>query len=116
MLSVKFSEKAIAELQLFVRNYEASFLKLYEDTGLQNEHLIKNLYIKSAEEIDITIRSIVLEKLSKNQVLGRKKYGGMLEIDFYVGSRLIIVLFSDDKESDTRWIESIFIDKKPIIF
>jgi len=116
MLNVRFRDKAIIDLQVFIRNYEESFLHLYNDSGIWSENTIKDIYIKSALELYERIRDNIVLKLSKKRVLGRKKHELMIEIDFYVGSRLVIVLFSDDRANNIRWIESIFIDRKPIIF
>lgn len=116
MSSIRFTEKAIIDLQVFIRNYEESFLELYSDTGIWSEYEIKSNYIKSATELYERIRDNIIFKLGSKKVLGRKENELMTEIDFYVGSRLVMVLFSDDKGNNIRWIESIFIDRKPIIF
>ncbi|MEI8174873.1 MAG: hypothetical protein WCG28_02900 [bacterium] len=55
-------------------------------------------------------------KLGKKQVLGRKSLGLWHELNFYVGNRLIIVYYSQDLKNKFRFIESIAIDRKPIIF
>ncbi|MEK7664348.1 MAG: hypothetical protein AAB340_02860 [Patescibacteria group bacterium] len=116
MLVVKFKERAIVDLQIFVRNYENSFLELYKDSGIWSEDEIKNIYIKSAEELYRKIRDGIVKRLKDEKVLGRKENSLMKEVSFFVGNRLIIVLFSDDKKANIRWVESIFIDRKPIIF
>ena len=116
MLIIRFTEKAVIDLQIFIRNYEESFLELYSDTGIWSEAEIKDNYTKSATELYERIRDNIIFKLNNKKVLGRKENEFMAEIDFYIGSRLIMVLFVDDKENNVRWIESIFIDRKPIIF
>lgn len=116
MLEIRFTEKAIIDVEVFIRNYKESFLRLYGDTGIWSEAVIKNIYIKSADELREEIINGIVGKLNKDRVLGRKEHDAMTEIDFYVGSRLIVVIFSDKHELGERWIESIFIDRKPIIF
>ncbi len=116
MLEIRFTEKAIIDIEIFIRNYEGSFLQLYSDSGIWSERAIRDMYMKSADELREGIISGIVEKLHSNKVLGRKEHNLMSEIDFYIGSRLIIVLFSDDYVSNARQVESIFIDRKPIIF
>lgn len=100
----------------FLRNYEESFLQLYSDSGIWSEQAIRDMYTKSADELRERIIDGIIEKLDKKKVLGRKEHDLMTEIDFYLGNRLIIILFSDDYSKNTRQVESIFIDRKPIIF
>ncbi|OGZ70317.1 MAG: hypothetical protein A2980_00725 [Candidatus Staskawiczbacteria bacterium RIFCSPLOWO2_01_FULL_33_13] len=116
MLEIRFTQKAIIDVEVFIRNYEESFLQLYSDSGIWSESVIKDMYIKSANELHEKIIDGIVEKLHKKKVLGRKETGLMIEIDFYIGSRLIIVLFSDNHRNSIRQVESIFIDRKPIIF
>ncbi len=116
MLEIRFTEKAITEIEVFIRNYRESFLHLYSDSGIWSEQAIRNMYVKSADELRKEIIGGILGKLNKNKVLGRKEQDTMTEIDFYIGSRLIVTIFSDKHELDERWVESISIDRKPIIF
>ena len=56
-------------------------------------------------------------RLAYSTVIGRKKTRrNWKELDFYVGSRLIIVHYSEDAKEHIRWVESISIERKPIIF
>ena len=116
MLKIRFTEKAIIDVEVFIRNYKESFLRLYGDSGIWSEAAIRNMYVKSADELREEIINGIIGKLNKSKVLGRKEHDAMTEIDFYVGVRLIIVIFSDKQELGERWVESIFIDRKPIIF
>jgi len=115
-LEIRFTEKAIIDIEVFIRNYEQSFLQLYGDTGIWSEHTIKDMYIKSADTLREKIMDGIIARLDQKKVLGRKEQEFMVEIDFYVGSRLIIVLFSDNHDNNIRQVESVFIDRKPIIF
>ncbi len=116
MLEIRFTQKAIIDIEIFIRNYESFFLQLYSDSGIWSEYAIKDMYSKSANELRENIVGGITQRLDKKKVLGRKEEGLITEIDFYIGSRLIMVLFSDDHTNNIRQIESIFIDRKPIIF
>lgn len=116
MPKIIFSESADAAIEIFIHQYVDSFVRLYTDTGIWSTRDILENYILGAEGIYREIRSAIIEKLSSEKVLGRKPSKRISELNFHIGKRLIIVFFSDDKESDERWIESIFIDRKPIIF
>ena len=116
MVEVNFTQQAYTDLYTFIVHYEDSFLELYSDSGIWAEDQIISNYRKSAESLYERIYENTLDKLSKETVLGRKEIGRALELSFYVGNRLIMVVYSEDKENNTRWVESIFINKKPIIF
>ena len=85
-------------------------------TGIWSEDEIIDGFIKSSRILYYKIRDTIVEKFNKELVLGRKTIGKMHELSFHVGSRLIIVLFSDDIVLGERRIESVFIDRRPIVF
>jgi|SRR3989344_799432 len=116
MPKVLLTEKARIELYVFVHNYEESFVELYTDSGIENEDEIIENFLQSGRSLYQKIRSTIYEKLSPEKVFGRKPAGDVNELNFFIGNRLIIVFFSDNKETNERWVESIFIDRKPIIF
>ena len=116
MIDLQFSEQALVELQRFIRHYEEAFFELYQDSGVWSEALIIQNYKASAEKLYLTILQEIETRLSSKKVLGRKSKLSWQELYFYVGNRLIIVTWSDDQELKKRFIQSIFIDRKPIIF
>lgn len=103
-------------MQRFIRNYEEAFFELYSDTGIWNESLIIENYRGSAQRLYLTVLSEIEQRLDDKKVLGRKSRLKFQELSFYVGNRLVIVYYTDDAKSKTRLIESIGIDRKPIIF
>lgn len=115
MIKLSFKPRAIFALKVFIRHYEEAFFELYEDSGLWNENLIIESYKQSAKRLYKSILDEIKKRLLSHKVLGRKAASGWNEIDFYVGNRLIVVHFSEKRKA-TRQIESIFIDRKPIIF
>lgn len=116
MLKLRFKSQALSELQSFIRNYEEAFYELYKDTGIWSEDLIIQTYQESARKLYLQILQEIESKLGKKQVLGHKALGSWQELDFHVGDRLIIVYYSQDLKNKIRFVESIAIDKKPIIF
>ena len=111
-----FEERAVSELQNFIRYYEEAFCELYRDSGVWNEELIIQNYRESASKLYNAVLQGIENRLSRKKVLGRKTAEHWKELAFHVGERLIIVRYSEDLKRRVRWIESIVIDRKPIIF
>ena len=116
MIKLLFEEQAVSELQNFIRHYEEAFFELYRDSGVWNEELIIQNYRESASKLYNTVLQGIENRLSRKKVLGRKTAEHWKELAFHVGERLIIVRYSEDLRRKARWIESIVIDRKPIIF
>jgi hypothetical protein len=120
VMEVRFRESAVAELRGFVRNYEEAFVRLYSDTGILDEATIVENYKRSALKIFTDVFTSIKGRLAHGKVFGRKKNerrnGQWREVNFHVGDRLVIVYYSDESSAKIRWIESISIDRKPIIF
>jgi len=116
MLEIRFSELALAELKKFIQLYEEGFFILYKDSGIWAVDAIIENYRQSAKRISEKIFSEIKRKLKDAKVLGRKENKNWHELTFYVDDRLIVIYFSDDTENKVRWVESIGIDRKPIIF
>lgn len=116
MLKLRFKPQALSELQSFIRNYEEAFYQLYKDTGIWSEDLIIEIYQESARKLYLQILEEIENKLSQKQVLGHKCLGSWQELDFHVGNRLVIVYFSENLKNKIRFVESIAVDRKPIIF
>lgn len=114
-MKLLFREAAIADLHLFIRHYENAFLELYRDTGIWSEDAIIENMRHTAKKLFGDIFSNIEKHMDHPRVLGRKKMqGGLCQLCFYVGTRLVVVYYSEEK--DMRWVESIAIDRKPIIF
>jgi hypothetical protein len=116
MIKLRIKEQALNDLQRFIRQYEEAFFDLYQDSGVWNEKLIIESYRESAQKLYLTILKELQYYLSPKKILGRKKLGDMHELNFYVGERLIIIYYSEDDQGKMRYVESIAIDRKPIIF
>ncbi|MBI4257112.1 hypothetical protein HY626_03610 [Candidatus Uhrbacteria bacterium] len=116
MFNVYYSESAILTVKGFIRAYEEAFFELYRDSGLVTEQKIIENYRLSAKKLSEQIFSEIEKHLGVKRVLGRKEHKPWHhELTFYVGSRLITVFYTTD-EDDSKIIESIGIERKPIIF
>lgn len=116
-MELQYRNSARIDLQSFVDHYEEAFRELYRDSGLWNEASIIEGYRKSALMLYETVADAVDAHLAPTKVFGRKRLAHhWYEVDFYAGSRLVIVHYSEDKKQNIRWIESISINRKPIIF
>ncbi len=116
MIKLQIKDQALTDLQRFIRQYEEAFFELYKDSGVWNEDLIIESYRESAQKLYLTILEEIQRRLSPNKILGRKALKGLQELYFHVGNRLIIVYYSENLNRKLRLIESIAIDRKPIIF
>ena len=116
-MELRFKESALADVNSFVFHYEEAFLELYRDSGLWNEEIILESVRGNSKQLFAEIYDAIEKYLGRNRVLGRKRArDGWCELSFQVGSRLVIVYYSEDKREGVRWVESISIDRKPIIF
>ena len=116
MIKLQIKEQALNDLKRFIHQYEEAFFELYHDSGVWNEDLIIESYRESAQKLYSTILNELDKRLKVNKVLGRKAKSDSHELYFHVGDRLIIVFYSEDLKLKTRLIESIAVDRKPIIF
>lgn len=120
-MELRFKESAFADVNSFVFHYEEAFLELYRDSGLWSEEIILESVRGNAKQLFAEIYDAIEKYLGQYPgqypVLGRKRMrDGWYELSFHVGSRLIVVYYSEDQKGGVRWVESISIDKKPIIF
>jgi hypothetical protein len=72
---------------------------MYKENG-------SKIYYQIIQEID--------KILGQDQVFGSKQVGPFGEFAFHLGRRLVIIYFSE--AGGIRTVESIGIDRKPIIF
>ena len=116
-MELRYRSAARVDLQSFVDHYEEAFRELYRDSGLWNESNIIAGYGRSAAMLYDAIADAIDTRLAYSKIFGRKRLmRDRYEIDFHVGSRLVIVHYSEDRRENIRWVESISIDRKPIIF
>lgn len=116
MREVRFTERAVSEIKKFIRSYEEGFFNLYKDSGIWSEDIIIRHFKEAATRLSDKIFLEIEQHLYHNKILGRKQSTKWLELSFYIGDRLIVIYFSEDNNEQTRWIEAVYIDRKPILF
>ena len=116
-MQLRIKESAINDLSIFIEQYENALIKLYSDTGIWSEYVMLENLQKTTDTLFIDIFSEVRLRLSKKIVFGRKAPATFwTEISFYARKRMVIVFYSENTKEQVRWVESISIDRKPIIF
>ena len=116
MFEIRFSELAVSEIKKFIQMYEEGFFVLYKDSGIWAEDTILYNYRQAAQRLSDKFFLEIESRLKGKKVLGRKQTNRWQELFFYIDERLVIVYFFDDKENEVRLVESVGIDRKPIIF
>jgi len=116
-MELRFREAAHADISHFVMRYEAVWLSAYRDTGIWSEDFFfKSVHVNGNTLFD-DIYDTIEQQLSSDPVIGRKKLrGNVYELHFRISNRHVVVHYSEDKQENTRWVESISIGRKPIIF
>jgi len=115
-MKVYFTDKAIADIQNFIRASEEAFAALFTDSGIWAEEMIIQSYLASTTELKKRLFKGIEDRLRRSKILGRKKLGTWRELTFYIGSRLVVVYYSENSKLKIRQIESVGIDRKPLIF
>ena len=115
-MKIYFTDKAIAEIQNFIRASEEAFFELFRDSGIWAEHIIIQSYLATTTELKKRLFEEIQIRLSKKLVFGRRNLGTLNELVFHVGSRLIIIYYSENLKQKIRIVESVGIDRKPLIF
>ena len=116
-MKLRYKNAARIDLESFINHYEEAFRELYSDTGLWNEKFIIAGYERGAEQLFDNIEGAIYARLHERTIVGRKQITeDWFEACISVGTRLIVVHYSEDRKGGIRWIEAITIDRKPIIF
>jgi hypothetical protein len=116
-MELRFRESAAADVRTFVASYCEGFFELYSDTGIWSEDAILHNVLSNAEKLFRDLYDAIEARLSGSRVLGRKNLNhGWRECRFRLGTRLVIVYYSEDRVAQIRWIESVYIERKPIVF
>lgn len=116
-MELRFREAAYTDVRYFVMRYEEVWRSTYRDTGIWSEDFFLEGIHASGNKLFDIIYDTVGKHLSQKVVIGRKKIRqDVYEVQFRIEERRLFVLYFEDKLSNTRWVESISIGRKPIIF
>ena len=116
MFKVVLREEARENLRRFIDLYEDGFFKLFEDSGIWSAGIILDQYRLAANNLHEMFIDKIVEKLQANIIFGRKVSGKWIEINFHIGSRLVMVYYTEDKKLKEREVVFIDINRKPILF
>src|SRR3989344_3894362 len=99
-MELRFREAAVSDISRFVAGYVEGFFELYSDTGIWSEEIILRSIRSNGKKLFYDLYDTVALQLSDRRILGLKerKRGGH-ESRFHVGTRLVIVSFSEDKKA-----------------
>lgn len=116
-MELRFRDAADADIAHFVMRYEAVWLSAYRDTGIWSEDVLLKSVQENGTALFDDIYNTIQQHLTHTVVIGRKKVrADVHELQFRLDSRQVFILYSEDKQENIRWIESISIGRKPIIF
>lgn len=116
-MKLRYRTSAHADIDAFISRYDEYFVGLYRDTGMWNEEsMIQSARLKT-DQLFVDIYDTVDQHLERRIILGRKKiHRDAYELLFHVGEMLIVVHYTENKPENTRWVESVSIGRKPIVF
>lgn len=113
MYSIYISDEAHEIISDFILWYRKTFLELFDDTGIEDEELIREVYIKSSKEFKNQIYSYLSSTLQTETILWNSpKKGGIFMITIPINNFRLFVYYTEDIESKTRFIEDIEFFKK----
>lgn len=108
MFNIKYSYDAYSKLDNFINSYKLSFIKLYSDTGIDDEIIIINNYIEIWNKLYSKIKWKIEEIFYSNIVLwiylahNKDKY-----IICSIDNLRIFVYYSENLKLKERYIENI---------
>lgn len=111
-MELRYKREALNELEAYLRWYEKVFVDLFSDTGIKDELRIIQEHKDRAVHLKVEILRAVHDALSLDPVIGRKKRGKFYELGFHVERRLVIICYSDNRNTHVRWIESILLGRR----
>ena len=115
-MELRYRRAALEDFETYVQWYEKVYVDIFSDTGLKDELKIIQDHKDRAAHLKVEIIRAIHDHFAEEPVLGRKRKGKFYELCFFVGHRFVVVYYSDVRKLSVRWIESISIDRKPIIF
>lgn len=109
MYKVFFQNIALRRIRKYTQAYKAYFRNLYEDTGLWNEDMIIDAYMKKAEQIAEGMISLIEKKFSQEIIFWR--ISDTTHILLYE-NKVLVVTYREDSDEQIRFIEDIIIAER----
>ena len=113
MYSTHISHETHEIIHEFILWYRKTFLELFDDTGIEDEELIREVYIKSSKEFKNQIYSHLSSALQAETILWKSpKDQWIFMITISINNFRLFVYYTEDNESKTRFIEDVEFFKK----
>ncbi len=97
----------------FLYGFRSWYEKLYSDTWIENEYLIKDSYIALTKSMKEFIRKQIYEKLSEETIFWYKLYEDWQKsVKIFLKSFMLEIFYEEDLDEKIRFIENIKISKK----
>lgn len=113
MYKVIFSENAYHKLDSFIDWFSSTFVKMYTDTGIYDEKLILNSYIELWDKFN----DLIVDKI--NDIFIQEKIywtsqtsSNLISTTISINNFRLFVYYSEDKNSQSRFIEDIEFFRK----
>ena len=113
MYSIRISNETNEIIHEFILWYRKTFLELFDDTGIEDEELIREVYIKSSKEFKNQIYRHLSSTLQTDVILWNSpKEDDVFMITIPINNFRLFVYYTEDNDSKTRFIEDIEFFKK----
>ena len=113
MFKIIIEERAEKQLDIFVNSYKNIYRNLFFDSWIFSEKIIIQNYENTGDEFVDVILGYIQKNISSNIVLWRKiNSENSYSLIFTERSFLIIIDYTEDIETKTRFIENIIFTKK----
>lgn len=117
VMRLRYRPSVHSDVHIFVSRYEEYVVGLYRDSGMWSEEIMIQGARAKARQLFADIYDTIDWHLAPETVMGRKKSReDIYELRFRISNRHLIVLYSEEKQENTRWVESVSVGRKPIIF
>ena len=113
MYRIIYSQESRDQLDIFINSYKWIFTKLFIDFWIQDVELIISNYENIWDNFYTIIRDRIWTKIATEKVLWRKmNWENNYSLIFKERNFLIIVDYTEDTETKTRYIENIIFTRK----
>lgn len=111
MYKVIVTDFILNKIDIFIEWYLNTFLSLIEDSGIYNEHIIKNNYIEISQEFKSNIIESIKESF-KEEIIWKKILKNAFQTTVLVWNYRLFVDFEEDNQDKIRFIENIEFHKR----
>lgn len=111
MWQVLINPRAADMLETYIHWYREYCLKIFDDTGIWSEDVIREWYRQLATNLKNDVREICTERLSGDTVLGYYVKNDIFCVRIIKWRRIIDIEYAEE-DQNFRYIESIRISRR----